>query len=81
MWLYKAMKIDTSDYKSVYWAFNNLMEKKLEGTDDIGMDSRIIELYNMFEQRIGNHQDATSNIYRKAMESDTETLKAWGLIR
>ena len=81
MWLYKAMKIDTSDYKSVYWAFNNLMEKKLEGTDDIGMDSRIIELYSMFEQRIGHHQDATSNIYRKAMESDTETLKAWGLIR
>ena len=81
MWLYKAMKIDTSDYKSVYWAFNNLMEKKLEGTDDIGMDSRIIELYNMFEQRIAHHQDATSNIYRKAMESDTETLKAWGLIR
>ena len=65
----------------MYWALKKKKKKKLEGTDDIGMDSRIIELYNMFEQRIAHHQDATSNIYRKAMESDTETLKAWGLIR
>lgn len=81
MWLYKAMKIDTLDYKSVYWAFNNLMEMKLEGTNYSDIDSRIIELYDMFEQRIMHYKDGTSNIYRKAMESDTETLKAWGLIK
>lgn len=80
-WLYKAMKIDSSDYKSVYWAFNNLMEMKLEGSNYSNVDSRIIELYDMFEQRIGNYKDDTSNIYRKAMESDIETLRAWGLIR
>lgn len=81
MWLYKAMKIDTLDYKSVYWAFNNLMEIKLGGTDDSDIDSKIIELYDMFEQRIGHYKDDTSNVYRKAMESDIETLRAWGLIR
>ena len=26
-WLYKSMSADTTDYKSVYWAFNNLMEQ------------------------------------------------------
>ena len=81
MWLYKAMDIDTTDYKSVYWAFNNMMEMKLEGADYIGMDARIIELFGMFEHRIGNYKDDTSNIYRKAMESDVETLKAWGLLK
>lgn len=35
----------------------------------------------MFEQRIGHYKDDTSNVYRKAMESDVETLRAWGLIR
>ncbi len=81
MWLYKAMKIDTLDYKSVYWAFNNLMEMKLEETNYSDIDSRIIELYNMFNQRIENYKDGTSNIYRKAIESDTETLRVWGLIK
>lgn len=80
MWLYKAMKIDTLDYKSVYWAFNNLMEMKLEGTNYSDIDSSIIELYDMFEQRIGYYKDDTSNIYRKAMENDIETLRAWGLL-
>lgn len=80
-WLYKAMKLDSLDYKSVYWAFNNLMEMKLEGSNYSNVDSKIIQLYDMFEQRIGNHKDETSNIYRKAMKSDIETLRAWGLIR
>lgn len=81
MWLHKAMKIDTLDYKSVYWAFNNLMEMKLEGAEYSDIDSKIIELYDMFEQRIGHYKDGTSDVYRKAMESDIETLKAWGLIK
>lgn len=81
MWLYTALKIDTLDYKSVYWAFNNLMEMKLEETNYLNIDSKIVELYDMFEHRIEHYKDDTSNIYRKAMESDIETLKAWGLIR
>lgn len=82
MWLYKAMKIDTLDYKSVYWAFNNLMEMKLEGSYYYwNVDAKIKALHDMFEHRIGQYKDDTSDIYRKAMESDTETLKAWGIIK
>lgn len=80
-WLYKAMKIDSLDYKSVYWAFNNLMEMKLDGTNYNNIDSKIIELYNIFESRIKSFEDSTSDVYRKAMESDVETLKAWGLLK
>lgn len=81
MWLYKSMQIDTLDYKSVYWAFNNLMEMKLGDSCSSDIDSKIIELYDMFEQRIVHYKDETSNIYRNAIKSDAETLRAWGLLK
>lgn len=80
-WLYKSMQLDTTDYKSVYWAFNNLMEMKLDGSLPSSGDKQIIELYKLFEHRIKNHEDATADIYRNAIISDGETLKVWGLIK
>lgn len=79
--LYKSMKADTTDYKSVYWAFNNLMEKKIAGTLPASEDKQIIALYKLFEERIDAHEDATANIYKNAIKSDGETLKAWGLLK
>ncbi len=79
-WLYRTMRLDTSDYKSVYWAFNNLMEMKLDGSLPSNGDKKIVELYRLFENRILNHNDTTAEIYKKAIISDKETLKAWGLI-
>lgn len=78
--LYKSMKADTTDYKSVYWAFNNLMEKKLAGTLPASEDRQITALYKMFEERINGHKDATADIYKNAIKSDGETLKVWGLL-
>ena len=78
--LYKSMKVDTTDYKSVYWAFNNLMEKKIAGTLPASEDKQIIALYKLFEERIDAHEDATANIYKNAIKSDGETLRAWGLL-
>ena len=66
--------------KSVYWAFNNLMEMKLDGSLPSNGDNKIVELYRLFENRILNHDDNTAEIYKKAIISDKETLKAWGLI-
>ena len=79
--LYRAINLDTLDYKSVYWAFNNLLEMKLDGSLPTSRDNQIIELYKLFHQRIENHSDATSDLYKNAIISDGETLKAWGLIR
>lgn len=79
--LYKSLQLDTLDYKSVYWAFNNLLEMKLDGSLSTNEDKKIIELYKMFEHRIKKHDDSTSEKYRDAIISDGETLKAWGLIK
>ena len=79
-WLYKSMRLDTSDYKSVYWAFNNLMEMKLDGSLPSSDDKQIVELYNLFRRRVRDYSDDTANIYKEAIISDGKTLKAWGLI-
>lgn len=79
--LYKSMKADTTDYKSVYWAFNNLMEMKIAGTLPASEDKQITALYKLFEKRIDAHEDATANIYKNAIKSDAETLRAWGLLK
>jgi len=79
--LYKSMKADTTDYKSVYWAFNNLMEKKIAGTLPASEDKQITALYKLFEVRVDEHEDATADIYKNAIKSDGETLRAWGLLK
>ena len=79
--LYKSMKADTTDYKSVYWAFNNLMEKKIAGTLPASEDKQITALYKLFEVRVDAHEDATADIYKNAIKSDGETLRAWGLLK
>ena len=79
-WLYKAMRLDVSDYKSVYWAFNNLMEMKLDGSLPSNGDKEIVELYGLFGKRVIGHDDATAEVYKRAIASDGKTLKAWGLI-
>ncbi|WP_106830224.1 serine/threonine protein kinase [Parabacteroides pacaensis] len=79
-WLYNSMEVDPTDYKSVYWAFNNLMGKKIAGTISSHENKRIIELYKQFKIRADRFNDATSELYKSAIKSDEETLKAWGLI-
>lgn len=79
--LYKSMKADTTDYKSVYWAFNNLIEKKLVGTLPASEEKKITTLYKLFEERIDAHKDAIADIYKNAIKSDGETLRAWGLLK
>lgn len=79
-WLYKSMNADTTDYKSVYWAFNNLMEQKISGTLPPGEDTQITKLYKEFETRVKKFDDTTSELYKNAIKSDEETLKAWGLL-
>ena len=79
--LYKAMDLDTSDYKSVYWAFNNLMERKLANELPSGDDNELVILFQLFEKRVANFDDSVAERYRDAVKNDKETLKAWGLIR
>lgn len=79
--LYKSMELDTLDYKSVYWAFNNLLELKLDGALSTRGDKEIVRLYKLFEHRIKEHEDNTADIYRSAIVSDGKTLRAWGLIK
>ena len=80
-WLYKSIELDTFDYKSVYWAFNNLMEMKLSNSFPSNGDKQIIELYDMFNHRIDYYEDSISGIYEMAIMKDAETLKIWGLIK
>ena len=79
--LYRAIELDSTDYKSVYWSFNNLIEKKLDGSLSQDGDKQITQLYNLFKKRSKNFSDETSEKYKSAIESDGETLKAWGLIK
>lgn len=79
--LYKAIASDTSEYKSVYWAFNNLLEMKLDNTLTSDGDKQIIELYELFSQRIINKKDTIAEKYKSAIITDEKTLKAWGLLK
>lgn len=78
--LYKAMDVDMSDYKSVYWAFNNLMERKLTNKLPADEDGRLVMLFNLFKERVEKSDDPVAEYYRMAIKNDKETLKAWGLI-
>jgi len=79
--LYKVMDLDASDYKSVYWAFNNLMERKLANELPSNDDNELVMLFQLFEKRVANFDDSVAERYRDAVKNDKETLKAWGLIR
>lgn len=79
--LIKAMNADTTDYKSVYWAFNNMMELKLDGTLSTKDDKELARLYHLFEKRSEMVNDSTVMIYKNAIKNDGITLKAWGLIK
>lgn len=79
--LYRSMQADTTDYKSVYWAFNNLIEKKSAGMLPLSEDKQIVALYKMFVKRVDNQEDATADIYKNAIKKDVKTLKAWNLLK
>lgn len=83
--LYRCIEIDTIDYLSVYWAFNNLMEMKLTNTmpsaEEKKLDKQLMEFYNMLNYRIDYHEDSISDVYRSAIEKDGKTLKTWGLLK
>jgi hypothetical protein len=75
------MNADTTDYKSVYWAFNNLMEQNIAGTLPVSEDKQITKLYKMFEERVSEYEDSIAEKYKNAIKSDGETLRAWGLLK
>lgn len=79
--LYKAMEIDTTDYRSVYWAFNNLMEQKIAGTLSLDGDAKLLDLYRQFGQRAEMATDQEVQAYKEAIKNDGETLRAWGILR
>lgn len=79
--LYNSMAMDTSDYKSVYWTFNNLMEMKIENRLPDTEDVEIVRLFRLFEYRVELQDDSIAELYRDAIQSDKETLRIWGLIR
>ena len=80
-WLYRVIQLDTFDYKSVYWAFNNLMEMKLNNTMSPKGDKQIVELYNIFNYRVDYFEDSIANVYKNAIMEDGKILKNWGLIK
>ena len=57
------------------------MEQKIAGTLPVSEDKQITKLYKMFEERVSKHEDSTAEIYRNAIKSDGETLRAWGLLK
>ena len=76
--LYKSASADTTDYKSVYWILNNLIEK---GALLASEKKQMATLYEMFEERIAKHNDETAARYREAIVNDVKTLKAWGILK
>lgn len=67
-WLYKSMNADISDYKAVYWAYNNLMEKKRLGTISSNEMAEMERLYRIFEERVAMYEDPVADLYRKAIK-------------
>lgn len=82
--LYKAMAVDTMDYRVPYWILCNLMDCKLQGglstKEDRLIDREIISMYFKFKQLIRRHEDQVSDKYRLAISGYEKALKAWGLI-
>ncbi|MBR5254068.1 MAG: serine/threonine protein kinase [Bacteroidales bacterium] len=80
-WLMQSINKDKTDYKSVYWLFNNLIELKNAEKLPLNEDKRIVELYKEFEYRVSKYSDSVAKIYKNAVKSDSEILKTWGLIK
>lgn len=78
--LYKSMKAEPNDYRSAYWIFNNLMHKKTAGILAMHEEKEIIVFYNLFKERVNKHKDIIADVYKNAIKSDEERLKAWGLL-
>lgn len=81
-YLLRAMEIDKSDYKSVYWALNNMIEKVLASEVISSSDMRLLStLYREFDARIKNApQDAAKEKYMEAIANDKATLQAWDIL-
>lgn len=84
-YFHRCAELDTFDYKSVYWVFNNLMEIKLGSSlsskENKKIDKEIMKLYREFDYRVAYHEDSISDMYRNAISKDKMTLKNWGLIK
>ena len=80
-WLYRSLGNDSTNYKSAYWIFNNLMEEKLAGTIRTEEDKQITVMYHLFMNLVTGSEDETTERYINAIKGDKETLRAWGLIR
>lgn len=78
--LYIVVQSDTTDYKSVYWALNNLIQRKIENTLPYKEDKNITLLYRMFIKRVEDIDNDTAAFYKNAMAEDEQTLKNWNLL-
>lgn len=81
--LNKIVYSDTTDYRSAYWVFHNMMILKIDNLIPISEDVKIVEMYNLFKKRIENIYDDESNAYRESLsEEQFESLlyDSWGLI-
>lgn len=80
-WLYKAIQLDSSDYKSVYWALDNLVDlkssQKVVTNDDL---DKMKELYYLFFEIIEKSNDVSANEYVEAMETISTALYNWNII-
>lgn len=81
-YLLRAMDVDKTDYKSVYWALNNMIEKALMSEVISSSDMKMLStLYREFDARIKNApQDAAKDIYMEAIANDKATLQAWNIL-
>lgn len=81
--LNKIVYSDTTDYRSAYWVFHNMMKLKIDNLIPISEDVKIVEMYNLFKKRIENIDDDESNAYRESLSEEMfEHLLhySWGLI-
>ena len=79
-WLYKAIQLDSLDYKSVYWALDNLVDLKLSEEATKDDFDKMKELYYLFFEIIEKSNDVSANEYVNAMKPIAKALYNWGII-
>ena len=83
--LEKAIAVDTTDYKSVYWVLNNLIELKLtflSREDEKKVDKKLTSYFKMFEERVKLYNDDIAEEYKNAVQDDIKkTLWNWDLLK